>query len=138
MTARFTLVPFAALAIVSPAQATVYMSLEQALQAIFPGANFTPAFLTPDKAARNAIEKLAGSSLSGNEIKIWRVSGSGWLIADQAVGRHDYIPFVLGLDDKGAIKGLEILEYRESYGGQVREAAWRAQFNGKRQNGRVK
>jgi Na+-transporting NADH:ubiquinone oxidoreductase subunit NqrC len=30
------------------------------------------------------------------------------------------------------VKGIEILEYRESYGDQVRGAAWRAQFVGKK------
>ena len=40
------------------------------------------------------------------------------------------IPVLLEAD--GAVRGIEILEYRESYGGQIREPLWRAQFIGKR------
>jgi len=29
------------------------------------------------------------------------------------------------------VRGIEILEYRENYGGEVRYAAWRGQFAGK-------
>ena len=44
MRAQFVLVPFATLAIVSPACATVYLSVEKAQQLMFPGATFTPEF----------------------------------------------------------------------------------------------
>jgi Na+-transporting NADH:ubiquinone oxidoreductase subunit NqrC len=42
------------------------------------------------------------------------------------------IPYALALNSDGSVRGIEILEYRESYGGQVREPLWRAQFIGKR------
>ena len=134
MKASFALVPFATLAIVSPAYATVYLSVEQAQQLMFPGASFTPEFrsLTREQAA--AIAKASGVSVRGRELQIWLVSTGGWFIVDQVVGRHDYIPFALALDEGGAVKAIEILEYRESFGGQVREPAWRAQFAGKRAN----
>ena len=38
----------------------------------------------------------------------------------------------IGLETDGSVRGIEILEYRESYGGQIREPLWRAQFIGKR------
>ena len=44
MHSRFLLVPLAALVILSPANATVYLSLEQAQKLMFPGASFTPQF----------------------------------------------------------------------------------------------
>jgi Na+-translocating ferredoxin:NAD+ oxidoreductase RnfG subunit len=37
----------------------------------------------------------------------------------------------VALDDKGAVKAVEILEYREAYGGDVRNEQWCAQFVGK-------
>ncbi len=40
MHSRFLLVPVAAVCIVQPAQATVYMSVEQAQALMFPGATF--------------------------------------------------------------------------------------------------
>ena len=53
---------------------------------------------------------------------MWRVSTGGWFIADEVVGKHEFIPFAVALDDQGAVKGIEILEYREAYGGQIRDA----------------
>jgi Na+-transporting NADH:ubiquinone oxidoreductase subunit NqrC len=37
----------------------------------------------------------------------------------------------VGMDAEGRIAGIEILEYRESHGGEVRDPRWRAQFAGK-------
>ncbi|MGL4302928.1 MAG: FMN-binding protein, partial [Sphingomonas sp.] len=55
-----------------------------------------------------------------------------WFIVDEVVGKHEFITFALALDASGAVKSVEILDYREAYGGQVRDPRWRAQFVGKR------
>jgi Na+-translocating ferredoxin:NAD+ oxidoreductase RnfG subunit len=41
------------------------------------------------------------------------------------------IKYAVGIDTHGAVKQIEILEYNESYGYEVRNASWRAQFVGK-------
>ena len=132
MRAQFVLVPFATLAIVSPAHATIYLSISQAQQLMFPGAVLTPEFreLTPEQMS--AIEKASGVNVRNRTLRIWQVSTGGQFIADEVVGKHDFIPFALGLDSSGAVKSVEILEYRESYGSQIRNQAWRDQFTGKR------
>src|SRR5262249_44907457 len=104
MRAQFVLVPFATLAIVAPAHAVVYMSVEQAQAMMFPGATFTPAFKTLTKQQVSAIEKASGVDVHNNDLKVWRVSTGGWFIADQVVGKHEYIPFALALDAEGAVK----------------------------------
>jgi FMN-binding domain len=131
MRACFTLVPIAAVAIVAPAHATVYMSVEQAQTLMFPGATLTPDHRVISKEEKSAIEKAAGIRVRNQNLKAWKVSTGGWFIADEVIGKHDVIPFALALDAEGAVKSVEILEYRESYGGQVRGQAWRAQFTGK-------
>jgi hypothetical protein len=138
MQARFLLVPLATVAIVSPACATVYLSVEQAQRLMFPGATFTPQFreLTPEQAS--AIERASGVSVGNRNLRIWRVSTGGWFIVDEVVGKHEYIPFALALDDDGGVKSIEILEYRETYGGEIRNAAWRGQFQGKRYGASLK
>lgn len=132
MRAHFFLVPIASLAIVSPAYAVVYMSVEQAQQLMFPGATFSADFrkLSDEQAA--AIEKATGVNVLSRELQAWRVSTGGWFIVDQVIGKHEFIPFAVALDAEGSVKSIEILEYREAYGGQVRTPAWRAQFQGKR------
>jgi Na+-transporting NADH:ubiquinone oxidoreductase subunit C len=59
------------------------------------------------------------------------VSGGGWFIVDEVIGKHEFITYAVGLTNEGAVRGIEIMDYRESYGGQVRDPKWRAQFDGK-------
>jgi len=132
MNSRLIFLPLAGIAIAGgPAYATVYLSVEQAQAVLFPGATFQtqPCALTQDQV--KAIEHASGAHVLSKQLKVWHVSTGGWFIVDEVVGKHEYIPFALGLDDKGAVKGVEILEYREAYGGQIRDPEWQKQFLGK-------
>lgn len=129
--AYFALVPVASLAITAPAYCAVYLSVEQAQKLIFPGASFTADFRQLTSAQASAIQKASGVSVRGRELQVWRVQSGGWFIVDQVVGKHEFIPFAIGLDANGNLKQIEILEYREAYGGQIMTPAWRAQFTGK-------
>jgi hypothetical protein len=55
----------------------------------------------------------------------------GYFIVDEVVGKHEFITYALALADNGAVRQIEILDYRENYGFEVRSPAWRAQFVGK-------
>ena len=132
MRGQFLLIPVASLAIVAPAHATVYLTVEQAQQLLFPGAEFVADNRAILPAQEREIERVSGVSVRNRTLNLWRVSTGGWFIVDQVIGRHDNIPYAIGLEADGSVRGIEILEYRESYGGQVREPLWRAQFIGKR------
>jgi hypothetical protein len=136
--AQCLLIPLAAATISVPAYATVYLTVEQAQALMFPNARFTPDFRTLTDAQAAAIERDSGVNVRNRALQIWRVSTGGWFIADDVVGKHDFIPFALGLDQSGAVTSIEILEYRESYGYEVREPRWRAQFTGKRHGAMLK
>jgi len=132
MKSRFFLLPLTSFVLPGgTAYATVYLSVEQAQALMFPGAMFQSDTRTPTNEQVKAIEHASGVNVRGRQLKLWRVSTGGWFIVDEVVGKHEFIPFALGLDDSGAIKGIEILEYREAYGGQIREPDWRKQFIGK-------
>jgi Na+-transporting NADH:ubiquinone oxidoreductase subunit C len=49
------------------------------------------------------------------------------------IGKHELIAYALGIAADGAVRGVEILDYREPRGGEIRDPRWRAQFVGKRQ-----
>jgi hypothetical protein len=131
MRSRFLLIPAYALVAAAPAHATVYLSVEQAQALMFPGATLAPDFVTLTPEQMKAIEKDSGVNVLSPSLKAWRASTGGWFIADQVVGKHEFITFALAIDAQGAVKDVEILEYRETFGDQVRNAAWRAQFTGK-------
>ena len=47
------------------------------------------------------------------------------------IGKHLYIDYAVALTPNGAVHSVEILQYRESYGGEIRGPSWLAQFVGK-------
>jgi hypothetical protein len=122
----------------TPGYATTYLSPEQAQQAIFPGARFTPANvrLTPEQV--KTIERVSGVRVRLTEQKVWRASNGGWLIVDEALGKHEYITYALGLNADGTVRGIEVMEYRESYGYEIRNDVWRKQFVGKNSSAKLK
>lgn len=139
MKAKFLYAPLAALALTpAVAQAVTYLSTSQAQAQMFPGQALKPEFRTLSPAQVAAIEKDSGVNVLTKDLKAWRASDGGWFIVDQVVGKHEFITFALALDASGAVRDVEIMDYRESYGDQVRNAAWRAQFTGKRHGSPVK
>jgi Na+-translocating ferredoxin:NAD+ oxidoreductase RnfG subunit len=56
---------------------------------------------------------------------------AGLFVFDRVIGKHLYIDYAVALSPAGAVQRVEILEYRESYGGEIRSPSWLAQFVGK-------
>jgi hypothetical protein len=65
-------------------------------------------------------------------MRIWSAARDGVLLGhvfvDEVIGRQSLITYAVGIDTGGALRNLEILSYRESHGGEIRNAAWRGQF----------
>ncbi|WP_437668683.1 FMN-binding protein [Sorangium sp. So ce131] len=55
----------------------------------------------------------------------------GYAIKDEEKGMHEPIDFAVKFSTAGAVERIEILEYREAYGDEVRGDRFRAQFHGK-------
>jgi Na+-translocating ferredoxin:NAD+ oxidoreductase RnfG subunit len=122
----------APLAIISTASwSNVYFSTEQAQQAIFAGGKFTPANVTLSSEERDTLRSRSGVYEPFQENRVWTVEGRGFFIVDQVVGKHEMITYAVGLNVDGSVKQVEILEYKETYGHEVRDAVWRKQFVGK-------
>ena len=113
-----------------PGHAAQYLTVEQAQQAIFPGASFTRADVTLSDEQKKQIEDASGADVRDRTQQVWKVEGGGWLIIDEVLGKHEFITYALGLDAAGAVKQIEVLDYRETYGSEIRDAKWRAQFTG--------
>lgn len=125
-------------AAVSPAYATTYLNVEQAQQAIFPGAKLHASSVTLTQAQRKAIEKASGVKVRDVELRVWRVEGGGWFFVDDVIGKHEFITYALGINADGSVKQIEVMDYREHYGSEVRNEKWRAQFIGKTRKSNLK
>jgi Na+-translocating ferredoxin:NAD+ oxidoreductase RnfG subunit len=111
---RYTLPAAAIVSAASPAYAVRYLSIEEARKEAFP-------------SATNFSEVQAG--------RVWKAEAGGkavgFFVFDRVVGKHLFIDYAVALTPAGAVQKVEILEYRESYGGDIRSPGWLAQFVGK-------
>ena len=136
---RFILLPAAALVVAAPTlHATTYLTADQARELMFPGQTFTheEVVLTPEQI--RAITRMSGIKPLSTRLQLWRGAHGERFIVDEVLGRHEFITFALGLDAGGAVTDVEILQYNESYGSEIRLPAWRAQFIGKHHDAPLK
>ena len=123
-------------ALPQPVMAVQYLSTEEAQKALFPDATaFVSRPVRLDDAAKVDVERYSKVRYRANEQPVWRVERhgevAGWFIVDEVYGKHEFITYAVGLDAMGGVTGIEIMNYRESHGGEVRQPGWRAQFSGK-------
>lgn len=132
------LLPLAGVAVVAPVQATVYLSVEQAQALLFPGQSLVSREVTLTPAQIKLVQTAAGEKVREPTLRVWRAANGGWFYLDRVLGKHEFITYAVALDSTGAVTGMEILEYRETYGGGVRNPKWRAQFHHKRHGAKLK
>ena len=117
---RLTLPAAVAAAISSPSYAVQYLTIDAAQKLAFPSAN-------------RFVE---------NGGLTWKAQAAdrllGLFVVDHVIGKHLYIDYAVSLDPTGRVMRVEILQYRESYGGEVREPGWLAQFVGKTSSSSLK
>ncbi len=110
---RWTAPAAVAVTITAPAQAVQYLSVGAAQKLAFPSAQL--------------VEVQAG--------RVWKAESGGRLVGyfvfDRVIGKHLYIDYSVALDPGGHVRRVDILQYRESYGDEVKGASWLAQFVGK-------
>jgi hypothetical protein len=110
---RFTLPAAVVASIASPAVAVQYLTIDAAQKLAF--------------ASANRFVENGGLT--------WKAQASdrllGLFVVDHVIGKHLYIDYAVSLDPTGRVMRVDILQYRESYGGEVREPGWLAQFVGK-------
>jgi Na+-translocating ferredoxin:NAD+ oxidoreductase RnfG subunit len=137
------LVTLAAAAPGSPASATTYLSIEAAQRDLFPQAqSFDEVPITFTDAQRAAIARAAGPQAPHGQLRAWAARADakviGHVFVDEVVGRQDFITYAVGIDDAGKLRPVDILEYRESHGGEIRNKRWLAQFGGRSAPGELR
>ncbi len=111
-----------------------YLSVDAAQKEVYPEADaFQEVLVTPSPAQLQALLASAGPQPPHGMIRIWSAKRHGVLLGhvfvDEVIGRQNLITYAVGIDVDGALRNLEIMAYRESHGGEIRNSAWRAQFD---------
>jgi len=133
---RWLAPPALVLAGSSACYAVQYLSVEQAQKLMFPDAGvFQGALLNLTKEQIKSIEQASGVRTRVPEQRVWRAEREdkllGYFIVDEVIGKHELITYAVALSFDGKVRQVEVLEYRESHGYEIRNPRWRAQFVGK-------
>jgi hypothetical protein len=125
----FTLVPL-------DGPAKTYLTLEQALALAFDQpSNIERHELKWSLAQQETMEKKLDEKISRKSIVVYTgimksEKSHGIAVFDSVIGKHELIDYMIFMGNDGKIRWIEILSYRESYGGQIRNRGWRDQFKG--------
>jgi Na+-translocating ferredoxin:NAD+ oxidoreductase RnfG subunit len=93
----------------------------------------------PAKVAKS-IERIFGKAVQVDTLRVdtasvLRVTRGGSLLGFAAVrnvkGKDQPITYLVAIDPANALKDVDVLVYREPYGGEVAYEPWRKQFRGK-------
>jgi Na+-translocating ferredoxin:NAD+ oxidoreductase RnfG subunit len=133
---RWTVPPAIVMSIAPAAYAHRYLTIEEAERLAFPAASqFVEAHVVFRPSEVEAIERLSGQKVRTRGQQVWQARGDGGLlgffIVDYVIGKHLVIDYAVALEPDGRVRQVEILEYRESYGGEITARSWLDQFVGK-------
>lgn len=116
--------------------AEVYFTQESVQKALYPQATkFEMRSLKYTPAQVKTIEAASPTStpLPEHIIEVYEgTRHTGYIVIDKVLGRHEFITYAVALNLAGEVQNIEVMEYVESYGQQIRNEKWRAQFLGKK------
>ena len=120
-----------------------YLTVTEAQKLCFPAADrFEARVVHFTREQSHAIEKKSGVKVrnSGNRVQeAWQGNTMvGVLMIDHVLGKHELIDYAVAISPAGKVLQIEVLEYRESHGHEIRGAKWREQFKGKSAAARFK
>ncbi|MES2932924.1 MAG: FMN-binding protein [Pseudomonadota bacterium] len=122
--------------IAQPAHAVQYLTLAQVQRVLYPSASeFKARDFLLTQTQRDAIAAAADVRVGNAHVHAWEARSAqgllGYVLVDDVTGKHDAITYAVAISVQGKVQGVEIMDYRETYGGQIRDERWRAQFIGK-------
>jgi Na+-translocating ferredoxin:NAD+ oxidoreductase RnfG subunit len=130
------LLPIGAAVAAAPVMGADYLTAAEAQRVLFAQADaFVPVPMTLSDAQAQQIKAMAGVQQRDRHPKIWKaVKGGatlGFVFIDDVIGKHEFITYATAISPDGHVLGVEIMSYRETHGGEIRDAKWRAQFRNK-------
>jgi Na+-translocating ferredoxin:NAD+ oxidoreductase RnfG subunit len=128
---------------VSVAIAATYLTAEEAQKGLFPSADaFVPVVPVLTDAQKRAVADASGAQAPHGDLRAWAATRGdvvlGHVFVDNVIGREDFITYAVGIGADGKLLPVEILDYRESHGGEIRNKAWLAQFAGKSEQSQLR
>ena len=116
--------------------ATQYATVDEAARRAFPDATaFKESTLQLQPAELQAVAAASGLPARSAAWKLlFALQGEqvlGVMVLDGVLGKFEVIDYAVAVGNDGRVRQIEILNYRESHGYEVRLPSWRKQFVGK-------
>jgi len=133
---RFLAMTAALCAAVVAVPAVEHLSAADALKLAFPASGAVER-LEPAASLEQmkAVRARGTSDAQGKLGEIWVGHSAGRLdgvaIIDHVIGRTEYITYVCIIGPDARVRRIEVMAYREAYGGEIRDRRFLAQFEGK-------
>lgn len=117
--------------------AGVYFTKEEALKMAFPEADsIVKKVVIVTEEQRKKIQELLRVKRVSRIYKYYAGTKNGKIMGyakiDNVIGKSQPITFMVVLNPEGSIRMVEILAYRETQGGEIRQKRFRDQFKGKK------
>ena len=117
------------------ALAEQFLTVGEAQRVLFPKAtSFEPQVVRFTAQQESAIADKIGKKVRNKGHRVWIATREeatlGVMVVDHVLGKHQLIDYAVAISSEGKVVGVEILEYRESHGGEIRQKRWREQFFG--------
>lgn len=131
-----TLIAAAAIASPRPAAAEeVFWTTKSLLKDFFQTSEKVSYVVLETRAHGATLKKLLGYTPPRDKYVVFVAKTGekvdGYAIVDDEPGQHEPITFGVKLSPEGLVERLEVMVYREGYGGEIQEERFKKQFRGK-------
>jgi Na+-translocating ferredoxin:NAD+ oxidoreductase RnfG subunit len=128
---RLTLLLGIAFSTTNAAYAKTYLTIDQAKKVLLKdmSSKEIEVYLTKDQM--KSIQRASNVRVNNSKLNAQKTKDGGWFIVDQVIGKHENIDIAVALSSNGKVKGIEVLTYRETYGDEIMNPKWLAQFFGR-------
>jgi len=108
-----------------------FLTVDEAQKVLWQSATMNPVDVDLTKEQMKSIKKSSDVRVINSKMRVWKTVDGGWFIVDKVIGKHENMDVAFALTNKGRVKGVEILNYYETYGWEVKNPKWLHQFVGK-------
>ena len=135
MTTPSRLLIIAVLHVLAAPQAGQTMALDKLRELYGESTAIATETIPLSDSMQQAVAHLSGVPYKASTVRVQVVTipggGRRYAVLDNVLGKEQYITYMVVFDDAERIATLEILAYREAYGGEIRYKSFREQFLGK-------
>lgn len=113
------------------AYSKTYLTVDQAKKLSYQNIGMKKIDVELTKEQMKSIQKASDTRVRDSKMSIYKTTNGDWFIIDNVIGKHENIDIAVAISKDGKVNNIEVLVYRETYGGQIMNKKWLNQFYGR-------